>query len=191
MLKKVVFSAIFIGLIALLVVGAANRTLARSALTGGEGINRTASGQAGGGHFGNSNSNGGHSDGDAESDQAGGENTDLDKAGGGQGSGGRWRDTSAATSQPWQTVTGKVAQIDANALVLTLDTGGEAFVEGQPWRFAQDQGFDAQVGDAVTLSGYVEAEEFKTGALTNTTTGVSLPLRDEFGRPGWGGQGRR
>lgn len=56
-------------------------------------------------------------------------------------------------------MTGKVAQIDANALALTLDTGGEAFVKGQPWRFAQDQGFDAQV--------------------------------DEFGRPGWGGQGRR
>jgi len=39
--------------------------------------------------------------------------------------------------------------------------------------------------------GYVEADEFKAGTLTNLTTEVTVQLRDAFGRPGWGGQGRR
>jgi hypothetical protein len=98
---------------------------------------------------------------------------------------------STGSAIPWQDVTGEVVESNLEAMILVAEDGSEVLVEGQPWRFAQSQGFDAQVGDAVTVMGYMETDEFKAGILTNLTTEVTVQLRDESGRPGWGGQGRR
>jgi hypothetical protein len=69
--------------------------------------------------------------------------------------------------------------------------GGQVTVENRPWLFAQEQGFSAQVGDQVTLTGFYEGDEFEVGQITDSTNGKAVRLRDESGRPGWAGRGRR
>ena len=204
MLKKVITTTIFLVLIGLLVVGAVNRTLARSALTagthqegthtetvnGGQGKNGHAeSGQA-------ATDSAGHGAGEEKYPGAGGGQGGDGQGGGGQGANARERtlgtqSADSAAAIAWQQVTGEVVESGLEAMLLVAEDGAEVLVEGQPWRFAQSQGFDAQVGDAVTVMGYVEADEFKAGALTNLTSEVTVQLRDASGRPGWGGQGRR
>jgi len=177
MLRKVVVSVLLIGLVALLVVGAVNRTLARTALESGQQTGRGAGTQV------STREGGGRTKGDL---------ANAAQASRGQGRG--WREQAAlpdAASVDWQTLTGVVKQIDSDALVLTLDTAEEALVEGQPWRYAQSQNFAAALGEIVTLAGAFEAGEFKTGILTNTVTGMSIQLRDAAGRPAWSGQGQR
>ena len=181
MWRKVVVSVFLIGLVALLVVGAVNRTLARTALESGQQTGRGAGSQASSGQA------GGRTEGDLASDG---------QASGGQGRGGQsgGRGQAVLTEVApvdWQTLTGVVTQIDGEALVLTLDSGEVMLVEGQPWRYAQAQTFAAAVGERVTVAGYPEDEEFKTGMLTNTVSGMSVQLRDAAGRPAWSGQGLR
>jgi hypothetical protein len=177
MLRKVVVSVLLIGLVALLVVGAVNRTLARTALESGQQTGRGASTQVSTGE------GGGRTKGDL---------ANAAQASRGQGRG--EREPAALTDVTpvdWQTLTGVVTHIDGDALVLTLDTGKDALIEGQPWRYAQSQGFVATPGTLVTLAGYFEADEFKTGVLTNAVTGMSIQLRNASGRPAWSGQGER
>lgn len=204
MLKKVIVSTIFVALIALLVVGAVNRTLARSALTAGNHQESTHTGQVKSG-----NGASGHTENGQGAAGSAGHGVGEEKgigSGGGQGLGSQGLGGQGANAQertlgsqstisgaaiPWQSMTGKVVDSSLEAVLLVAEDGSEVLVEGQPWRFAQSQGFEAQVGDTVTVMGYAEANEFKAGTLTNLTTEVTVHLRDEFGRPGWGGQGRR
>ena len=162
MLKKIVLAVVLIGLVGLLVLGAVNRTLAKTATDEGYG-----NGQ------GNGNGNGGGSQGN------GGSQTYGDGTGTGQ-----------AQVDEWLTLTGTVTAVDAD--LLAVDTaGGEVLVENRGWWYAQEQGFAAQVGDQVTLTGFYENDAFEVGQIDNLTTGQSVTLRDENGRPMWAGRGRR
>ena len=40
------------------------------------------------------------------------------------------------------------------------------------------------------MTGFYEDGEFKAGTVENLTTGETIVLRDEAGRPMWSGQGR-
>ena len=51
------------------------------------------------------------------------------------------------------------------------------------------EGFALKVGDKVSVTGFHEDGEFKAGTVENLTTGQTLVLRDETGRPGWAGRG--
>ena len=73
-------------------------------------------------------------------------------------------------------------------VVQTVD-GGELIVEGQPWAYALEWGFTCQPGEAISLTGYFENDEFKAMQLT-TASGAAITLRGADGRPGWAGQGR-
>ena len=81
--------------------------------------------------------------------------------------------------------------LDAGLLTVQLDNGELVEMEGRPWRFAQEQGFTAEVGDRVTLVGFYEGDEFEVGQIDNDSTGLSVAIREESGRPLWAGQGRR
>jgi hypothetical protein len=88
-------------------------------------------------------------------------------------------------------VEGTVVAVDESTMSVRAEDGSEVIVEGQPWRFALEQGFQAEPGDRLTLTGFPEDGEFKVGRIDDDTTGETVVLRDETGRPGWSGQGRR
>jgi hypothetical protein len=91
----------------------------------------------------------------------------------------------------WITLPGIVTEIDESTLVIQLSSGELATVEGRPWRFAQEQGFWATVGDEVTLTGFYEGENFESGQLANITTNQVIEIRQETGRPLWAGGSQR
>jgi hypothetical protein len=91
----------------------------------------------------------------------------------------------------WLTLTGTVVSVDSYALTVETTDGREIAMLGRPWLFAQEAGAVLQVGDQVQLLGFDEAGEFEVGQIANLTTGNSVVLRDESGRPLWAGGGRR
>ena len=185
MLKKTLLAVLFVGLIGLLVFGAVNRTLAKTgsgdSYGGGHGNGQTALagdsqsyGQAGLGGGGQGNGQGYGAEGNGGSQAYSGDGTA----------------TGQAVVDEWLTLTGAVTAADAD--LLTVDTGsGEVAVENRGWWYAQEQGFVAQVGDQVTLTGFYEGDAFEVGRIDNLTTGQTVTLRDENGRPLWAGRGRR
>jgi hypothetical protein len=89
-------------------------------------------------------------------------------------------------SVDWETLTGKVTGVDGDVTVETAE--GEVLVGlGQA---SYREGFALKVGDEVSVTGFHEDREFKAGTVENLTTGQTLVLRDETGRPMWSGQGR-
>jgi hypothetical protein len=158
MLKKVILGTLFIGLIAILVIGAIYRTMEKS---------QDAANSAGHGR--------GSSDSSVTAipvDQ---------RQGQGQGQ---------AQVTDWLTLTGVVEQINESTLSIGLASDKPIIVEGRPWRFAQEQGFAARVGDKVSLTGFYDGEVFEVGQLTNATSDQTIYIREDNGRPFWAGGGR-
>ena len=117
-------------------------------------------------------------------------------SGGGRGnsSGGAYTGDGTGAGQAqvdeWLALSGAVTAADAG--LLAVKTGsGEVAVENRGWWYAQEQGFAAQAGDRVTLTGFYENGVFQVGRIDNLTTGQAVTLRDETGRPLWAGRGRR
>jgi hypothetical protein len=124
--------------------------------------------------------------------------------GGGLGQGrGRGDEISASNSeaprwgqqtqtQTLTTVAGTVASVNENALSVKLTDGSQVVIENRPWWFAQQNKFTAQVGDQVKVTGFWYNGTFEVSRIENVTTGKTVQVRDEYGRPGWsGGRGQR
>jgi hypothetical protein len=123
---------------------------------------------------------GGYRTGGSRGDGAGASDGRGQSSGAGQG-----RNQTARIVE-WETLTGKVTAVDGEAIVQTA--GGEVLVGmGQA---AYREGFALDAGDSVSVTGFYEDGEFKAGAVENLTTGETIVLRDETGRPVWAGQGR-
>jgi hypothetical protein len=104
----------------------------------------------------------------------------------GQSSGAGQGRNQTARIVEWETLTGKVTAVDGEVTVQTA--AGEVLVGmGQA---AYREGFTLDAGDSVSVTGFYEDGEFKAGAVENLTTGETIVLRDETGRPVWAGQGR-
>ncbi len=108
-------------------------------------------------------------------------NESGDYRGGGTGGG------TANTTGPWATIRGIVTVTDTD-VTLRTPTGDVAVGMG-PAHYREEAGFAVNVGDEITVSGYTEGEEFKAGMVENHTTGQTIVLRDETGRPMWAGRG--
>jgi hypothetical protein len=201
MLKKIVLGALLTGLVAVLIVGAVNRTNAKS----GEGARET-------GRRGQATES---VTADAVAPGRGGRWSETETpqgATGRGGGGGRWAQGGSpeqgsaleqapagqsgvpqADVQPdeWRSLQGTVVSV-ADDLVEIRTAAGEVIpFEGRPLSFAAEQGFTLKVGDAVTFAGFEENDEFMIGRVTNLGNGASITLRDTSGRPGWSGRGRR
>jgi hypothetical protein len=193
MLKKIVLGTLLVGLIGILVAGAVIRTMDKT--------ERVA--EASGRGYGRNNS-------EVDTYAAGG-STGLTTGGSGQGRGGYAQDgnrggyggqgredapgdqtgTGQANVEEWLTLQGTVVSADADALVVQTVSGEQVTIENRPWWFAQEQGFSAQVGDQVTLIGFYEGDDLEVGQIDDITSGQTVPVRDENGRPLWAGRGRR
>lgn len=86
----------------------------------------------------------------------------------------------------WQTVTATVSNVRANGLWLQLENGETIRLRQQPWAYAQTQGFSAQAGDTIRLTGYTNAGGFEVCTAHNLASGQKMRLRDENGRSLWG-----
>ncbi len=89
----------------------------------------------------------------------------------------------------WIEMSGVVTDLETNLLQVRLEDGSLLEMSRRAWWFAQDQGFSASIGDQLNLTGFIEGDEFETAKLENLTTGLSVAIRDENGRPLWAGKG--
>ena len=96
---------------------------------------------------------------------------------------------SYATTE-WITVTGEVtAFVDDELTILTAD--GEVVMHLGPEWYWEVEGIVLNLGDEVEVTGFYESDEFEVAGIENLTTGESVVLRDESGRPMWAGGGRQ
>ncbi len=91
----------------------------------------------------------------------------------------------------WINLEGEVTAVDTTLLTITLADGQVIEVYGRPWSYAQENGFSLQVGDRVLLTGFYEGATLEVGAIQNLATGSSIQIREENGRPLWAGRGRQ
>ena len=173
MIKKIVLGTLFAGLLALLVVGGVNRTVSKTE-AGTE--NRGQSEHVAETGAGKNSGPGGNRLGSevGEDDCDGSESSDAGRA----------------EVEDWVELSGTVAEVDEHDMLVELENGETLSVSGRPWRFALENAFEASNGDAVTLIGFYEGDRFEVGTLTNESSGQSLVIRDESGRPMWAGGGR-
>jgi len=86
----------------------------------------------------------------------------------------------------WETLTGEVTIVDSEIIIQTAE--GQVLIGmGQS---AYREGFALKVGDEITVFGFHEDGEFKAGTVENLTTGETIVLRGETGRPMWAGRGQ-
>lgn len=89
----------------------------------------------------------------------------------------------------WLTVNGEViALVDDELTIQSAD--GEMVVHLGPEWYWEAEGIALSAGDQVQITGFYEGDEFGVARVENTTTGQSVTLRDDSGRPMWAGRGR-
>ena len=161
MIKKVTMWIVYVLIVGLLVFGAANRTLAK-----------TDQGTL----FGN---------------------MDEIVSGRGQGNGGlgnfeEYGEYEAADHEEHDLVSlsGQIIAAKVEALEIQTGTAGILEIEGQSWRFAQELGYVPGEGNEVIVQGFYENGEFEVSTIQDLTADLIFHLRDEYGKPMWGGGGR-
>lgn len=193
MAKKMIVSVVLILVAGLLVAGAVNRTIAKSGQETALGEGRAGGSGQGRGQAALETApdslNQPLDAGDRRGNQGG-----RGQGGGRQVEGGRPQqavpNSVAAGSEGGQELEGVVVSSSADLLVVDT-TAGEVEIQGRPWSFAQEQGFRAGPGDAITLQGFYEGETFEVSAVSNHSSGQSLQIREASGRPLWAGRGGR
>jgi hypothetical protein len=97
----------------------------------------------------------------------------------------------AQEEHTWQSLSGEVTSAAADLVIVTTPSGEAVEIGGRPWSFAQEVGFSVQPEDQLALSGFYENGVFEVAAIDDFTSGASIQVRDEVGRPLWaGGRGR-
>jgi hypothetical protein len=220
MIKKIFVGVVIAAVFGLLVLGAVNRTLAKAVDNSPLALNQAGEGGPGGGKHGDgadesgNQDRGGHGDpGDCSTDRAGNgspagiasEESPQDGSGyqGGSGNNGTPGQGGPSANVPcdgigegqanvdaWKTLTGTVQSVESDLWQITLEDGSLVEIEGRALSFAQEQGFSLAVGHDLSLTGFFENGAFEAGKIENLTSGESIMLRDETGRPLWAG-GRR
>lgn len=88
----------------------------------------------------------------------------------------------------WIPVSGTVVATDDG---LTIETAeGEMALETGPTWYWDENGIGLEAGDDVVLYGFYEGDDFEIGGIENLTSGETVRLRDDTGRPLWAGRGR-
>ncbi len=95
-----------------------------------------------------------------------------------------------AYAQEWLTLEGCVSTIDNDELLVSLTAGSELSVDGRAWSFAQENNFTTSVGNSLQLNGFYDGDGFEVSSINDLSSGESILLRDESGRPLWAGNGR-
>ena len=90
----------------------------------------------------------------------------------------------------WITVSGEVtAFVDDELTIQTAD--GEVVMHLGPEWYWEAEGIALNLGDEVEVTGFYDEGEFEVAGIENLSTGESMVLRDDSGRPMWAGGGRQ
>ena len=87
----------------------------------------------------------------------------------------------------WITKTGSVVDLNSQSLWIETGEGDILEITRRAWRFIQESGLELSIGDEIKLEGFYENDEFGISNLENLTSGESLQIREDSGRPLWGG----
>jgi len=188
MFKKILTWSIYAGVVGLLIFGAVIRTQAKA------GDASSPEGSSLESRISEGNQNGGQGNGPSgeEAERQGG-------TGNGSGSGsnalndGRGDEAHLAEDEDHDNLrlSGVVASLDVESLWIDIDREESLEVTGRTWRYIVESGLAVSVGDEMELDGFYEEGEFEVSYLSNLTSGDSLQIREDSGRPLWsGGAGR-
>ena len=179
MVKKILLGVLFTALAGGLVYGGVVRTAARSE----SGFEQQSQGQ---GRYARESVNA-----PAEQPASAGERGGYGgKGGSGNGGSNLASPEGLAKAETSFEYTASVVEADGEHLLLRTSEGTEILVEGRAWRFALDAGFAASINDAIELAGFYDDDGvFEVSWITNLTTGFSVSIRNESGRPNWAGGG--
>ena len=208
MFKKIVLGALALGLIAILTIGAVNRTNSKSSEQSSSRHGQTSAVAAGqGAQVEQRGGGGGQGRGRQETSPQALPSQPQGRQGGGQGGRGQldsgvqgqeglgqgrgYGQLPEGTPQNWQLIPGVIVSVADDLLTVKTNSGQMIEVEGQPLMYLLSQGYVPQVGSQVTLAGFDEAGEFKVSELTDHTGNQTVKLRDQSGRPMWSGRGQR
>jgi hypothetical protein len=198
MIKKIVLITLFVLFAGALIYGAMNRTMATSettrriesqkvAINERDPLNEQES-------FGQGNQGQGQGLGREQGNEGQGQSQGQGQGNPGRGNQdqgqGRNRQVKAAEIQERVTITGDVVQAPGLGIDMILETASGEVLIGTGPGYLAEQGFEIQVGDAVSVDGFWENEEFKATEITLLADDSSIVLRDEWGRPMWAGAGR-
>jgi hypothetical protein len=202
MIKKIFVGVLLAGVFGLLVLGAVNRTLAKSdkleplALSADSGRgNGTETGYLNGEQITQSENYSGKGRNNKQTSE------ELSSFGGGNNRGGTGYDQNAdagtspgvglANIDTWEDpFTVEVESVSAEFIIVSLDDGIQLEIEGRSLRYMIENGFVVQPGDELILVGFYENDRFEIGSITNNTTQQTIAIRSETGRPLWAGGGR-
>lgn len=113
----------------------------------------------------------------------------LWSGGNGEGSNGGQGEVQIPADQ-WVTVEGTVTALTNNGLILQTTDGLTLTISFGRADFWQQQTVTFAVGDAISMLGFWQDEQFSPGQVTKTATSERILLRDPNGRPLWAGPGR-
>ena len=197
MLKKIIVGALVAALSGVLIVGAINRTEAKSEQVA-QGLERNSSALAREEHQElwqekQGRQGQGNRPAYAETDML-----ESTSTGGGQGrfsevtNGSQPEDAirggeGLASVDEWLEVVGTVVSKDGDALVLQLQDGQKMVVECRAWTYALELGFTTDIGHELKLYGFYENDEFEIGGFEDLTENSLTMVREESGRPQWAG----
>ena len=201
MKTKIIWGILLTVAAVILVIGAVNRTIAksstgveRSGQTGyqlGQGRSTIGEGAGTGQGYGARNRSENGIPGEATGVLGTGR-----RYGGGQlgqegaGTGQAVRDPQAEIGE-LEKMQGTVQSVDEAQLLLIVDDAQQLEIANRAWLFAQENGFSVAQGDIVAVTGFYDGDHFEPVTLSNLTSGQEVQLREESGRPLWAGRGRR
>ena len=96
-----------------------------------------------------------------------------------------------ANVEDWEVFEGTVVTFDDEGL--TIDLGSDQLMSiemGPSWYWQEQSDFSASAGDALSVAGFFEDDQFVAATISNQANGQVLVLRMEDGRPMWAGRGR-
>lgn len=213
MIKKIALGLIFTLITGILIVGAANRTAAKTdqynpagtvAQHGnGGGQNRDSERQVnnqqeqgqGNGRYANTESTNEVTTNEVTSPLGGQGQGNVD--GNGQGNGAQKQDAdrygnpeAPTNHDDMMTYQGTVLTAPAAGVELVIDTADGALTVGTGPSYWLESSIMLAVGDEINITGYWEEGEFKASTLTRSSDNLTVVLRTESGQPLWSGSMR-
>ena len=183
MIKKIFVGILLAAVFGLLILGAVNRTLAKTVgaapLQANENLNQQRKDS-----FGEEIVDDSHDPHGTGKSREPISNTPIEEVGVGG------HDFDRGKVDAWVIETGDVASVDTNVWMIQLDNGFAVEFEGRMLSYLIQQGFSANIGDSLVLTGFYEDESFEIGQVYNTSSGVEMFVRDDSGHPLWAGMGR-
>jgi hypothetical protein len=201
MIKKIFVGVVLAGVFGLLILGAVNRTLAKTidnesrtnertlieGYTTGNGNEGYYSQEGGGIPANDLEKGGGYRSGTYQDNSSSYPANGIGQDGQPQGSGGDGLGIGLADVKEWLSITGTVESLETDLWVVMLSDGTTLEIEGRILSYLEEQDFTVNTEDVLKLMVFVENENYEVGQIENLTSGEIAVVRDENGRPLWAG----